>query len=104
MRIFLFCLTLLLISSGAHAAPQQLTIQCFPREVLENRLAEKAKEAPIAAGLARDGKLLVVIYANANGEDWTIVGTSTDGVSCLIMFGKGWHQREFIEPEAGTGS
>ncbi|MFQ5776195.1 MAG: hypothetical protein ACE5GS_16880 [Kiloniellaceae bacterium] len=52
-------------------------------------------------GVTAEGSLVEVL-ADATGGTWTIIVTSPEGVSCLILSGEGWRRLEQIakEPEA----
>lgn len=63
--------------------------QCAAMDAVANQLDAKYSEAPVAAGLTHDGRLLQV-YATNDGETWTIVLSKPDGSSCVTMAGEGW--------------
>ena len=87
-----------LLSTAAAAQPQ-----CNERDNVLELLAEKYKEAPVAAGVTNTGGLVEVLSA-AKGDTWTIIVTTPEGTSCLIAAGEGWRTKDgaviAIEPEA----
>ncbi len=89
---------LALIGSSAVAQTQ-----CNERAEVLKLLAQKYKEAPIAAGVTSSGGLVEVL-TNGKGETWTIIVTSPEGTSCLVAAGEGWQAREqtaiILDPEA----
>ncbi len=62
---------------------------CAPRTVVLERFAAQYGEVPIAAGLTA-AALLIEVLASADGASWTIIATTSDGLSCLIAAGEGW--------------
>lgn len=62
---------------------------CAPRADILERFAAQYDEVPVAAGITA-AALLVEVLASADGASWTIIATSSDGVSCLIAAGEGW--------------
>ncbi len=76
-------------SSAFAAAP------CNTRDSVLERLAEKYFEAPIAVGVTNTGALIEVL-ATEDGDTWTIIITTPQGVSCLIAAGEGWRTIEQV--------
>ena len=75
--------------------------RCNSRDNVIKLLGNKYKEAPVAAGITSSGKLVEVL-SNSSGTTWTIILTSPQGVSCLIVSGEGWRTvpRVGLDPEA----
>ena len=86
-----------MISTSAATAEQG---QCNSRDNVIKLLGKKYKEAPVAAGVTSNGKLVEVL-SNSSGTTWTIILTSPQGVSCLIVSGEGWRTvpRVGLDPE-----
>ena len=62
-------------------------------------LANKYKEAPVAVGVTNTGGL-VEVYSTGDGNTWTIIVTTPQGMSCLVAAGEGWRTIEHkIEEE-----
>ncbi len=97
-KIIACAVGLALIGSSAVAQTQ-----CNERAEVLKLLAQKYKEAPIAAGVTSTGGLVEVL-TNGKGETWTIIVTSPEGTSCLVAAGEGWQAREqtaiILDPEA----
>ena len=64
-------------------------------------LAERYQERPIAVGVTSEGSLVEVL-TDAKGGTWTIIVTSPEGMSCLVLSGEGWQEKLQVaqEPEA----
>lgn len=80
------------------AAAQQA---CEVRSKLVERLAAKYKETSVAMGLASNGKLVEVLTDN-DGNTWTIIVTTPEGMSCLVATGESWRKFDarLQEPQA----
>ncbi len=87
---------LVLASSSAFAAPQ-----CNSRDEVLAPLSKKYSEAPVAIGVANNGGLVEVL-ATGDGNTWSIIITSPQGMSCLVAAGEGCRLIEQIamDPEA----
>ncbi len=93
---------LMVISSGAAAQNQpQGQNQCNTRDSVISLLASKYKEAPVALGVTNTGGLVEVL-STGDGNTWTIIVTTPQGMSCLVAAGEGWRALDKIalEPEA----
>ncbi len=75
---------------AAFPALAQEAPKCVKRSDLLNHLATNFKESPVAMGLTTGGKVLEVVVA-ADGS-WTIIVTTTSGISCGVASGKGWEK------------
>ncbi len=87
---------------GASSATAQ-TKQCDQRKKVLGHLAQKYKEAPIAAGVTASGGLVEVL-TTGDGNTWTIIVSQPNGLSCLVAAGEGWRKLKFdksaVEPHA----
>lgn len=85
-----------LASSAAFAAPQ-----CNTRDSVLELLAQKYSEAPVAIGIANNGGLVEVL-STGDGNTWSIIITSPQGMSCLVAAGEGWRiiEQLAMDPEA----
>jgi hypothetical protein len=83
------------------AAAQQSQNQCNTRDSVISLLANKYKEAPVAVGVTNTGGLVEVL-STGDGNTWTIIVTTPQGMSCLVAAGEGWRALEEValEPEA----
>ncbi len=94
----LLAVALFLVSSAAMAQ-----VSCDQRDKIVEWLAVKYKEAPIAAGVSSNGRLIEVLSTH-DGDTWTVMVTSPDGNSCVIASGQGWrakpHELDLAEPQA----
>jgi hypothetical protein len=75
--------------------------QCDTRDKMTAYLSAKYKEAPVAVGVTNTGGLVEVL-STGDGNTWTIIVTTPQGMSCLVAAGEGWRALEqiSIEPEA----
>lgn len=62
---------------------------CDRRERVLSLLAEKYQETPVAVGVTTQGSLVEVL-SHDTGKTWTIVITSPQGISCLLLTGEDW--------------
>ena len=86
-------------SSAAAAQTQQN--QCNTRDSVVSLLGNKYQEAPVAVGVTNTGGLVEVL-STEDGNTWTIIVTTPQGMSCLVAAGEGWRVKEQValEPEA----
>ena len=89
--------TALAVFSSAAAAQSQ----CNNRDSVISLLASKYKEAPVAVGVTNTGGLVEVL-STGDGNTWTIIVTTPQGMSCLVAAGEGWRavEQDLVEPEA----
>jgi hypothetical protein len=89
---------ILLVAAGALAAASALHAQegpvlsgvpCSSYQAIARALGEEYREVPVSAGLQTDGRVLQV-FSSPQGDTWTILSTSPDGISCVIAAGKRW--------------
>ena len=94
---------LAVFSSAAVAQSQnQSQNQCNTRDNVISLLSSKYKEAPVAVGVTNTGGLVEVL-STGDGNTWTIIVTTPQGMSCLVAAGEGWRAVEktaAMEPEA----
>jgi hypothetical protein len=67
--------------------PQQ-SVACAPRDDIVRMLARRYGEHPVAVGVI-DGTTLVELFARDDGASWTLMVTSTSGLSCITLEGRG---------------
>ncbi len=87
---------LVLASSAAFAAPQ-----CNSRDKVLELLSETYSEAPVAVSVTNNGGLVEVL-STGDGNTWSIIITSPQGMSCLVAAGESWRliERIAMDPEA----
>lgn len=93
--IFAVIGTVLFMSTVALAEPP-----CNARKIILAELAGKYREAPIAIGVTSAGALIEVL-TTSDGNTWTILLSTPDGISCLLFSGDGWKSFPFklLEPK-----
>lgn len=90
---------LLLVSGTAQAAQQ-----CNERDDVLNLLSSKYSEGRVAFGVTNNGGLVEVLKSgpNAKSDTWTIIITTSKGVSCLVAAGEGWRDMEQVAQDPQT--
>ena len=89
--------TLMMLAAILTVVPTAALAQsglCGPRSTVVEDLAEKYQEAPVAIGVTSGGGLVEVL-SSSDGETWTIIISTPEGVSCFIAAGEGWRPIEF---------
>jgi hypothetical protein len=82
----------LVLLLGANAARAQSPGQsaCASHEAMSAQLEQRFAEAPVALGLTGGGRMVVQVFASADGATWTVVLTSPEGKSCIAAAGRDW--------------
>ena len=62
-------------------------VTCAPREVVVPLLQENYGERQWASGINATGSAVFELYANEANGTWTLIATTSAGVSCLIGSG-----------------
>ena len=75
--------------------------QCNTRGRMLSMLANRYREAPVAVGVTNTGGPVEVLLTG-DGNTWTIIVTTPQGMSCLVAAGEGWRalEHDLVEPEA----
>lgn len=94
MKYFIF---LLILTAFAMPANAQQNV-CGKRDDIVTRLENGYQEFNTAMGMSSNGRL-VELFTSEKGS-WTLMLTTTDGVSCLIAAGENW---ETFEPKVNLG-
>ena len=82
----------------ASPAAGQMRTVCLDRDVALKHLAKKYDEVPVAAGLTNQGGLIEVL-TTIDGKTWTILITTSNGISCYVTSGEGWRTKAWAEPK-----
>ncbi len=77
------------------AAAQQ--VACRPHDDVLAHLAQKYDEVPVAIGVTNKGGLVEVL-TTGDGDTWTIIVTTPQGISCLVAAGEGWRRVPRVDP------
>ena len=75
--------------SSAHAGPKV----CGERNKLAGYLKTKYSENPNALGVSTTGSSVMEIYTSEKGT-WTVLMTTTAGISCIMAAGHSWEERD----------
>lgn len=67
---------------------------------MHEQLASKYGEHPVAAGVAQSG--MVYVTANPETGTFTVLLRRPDGISCILVAGRGWAQHEPAKPGQDT--
>jgi hypothetical protein len=81
-----FAVAVILLSSLPSAVQAQAL--CLKRETMIKELKKQFNEVPISIGLA--GDKIIEIFASPNGETFTIIFTTKEGITCPIAAGEDW--------------
>jgi len=82
------------------ASPALSLGHCKPRIEALELLNQLYGEAPVAIGVTNKHTLLEVTAASNGKQSWTIIITTPDGLTCMIVAGEGW--RAIAGPGQGT--
>jgi hypothetical protein len=72
--------------------------ECDQRSSVIKLLAQRFSESPVAIGVTEQGSLVEVL-SDIDGGTWTIIMTSPQGMSCLVLSGEGWRHIKQIAEE-----
>ena len=72
------------------ATPALAQSLCGPRDAFIDKLKNDYAEAPVAHGLTDANDRLVELFMSKDGKTWTLLLTSPDGQSCVIVAGHAW--------------
>lgn len=88
--LFLLALPLLANTPFALAAEtDDSSMACGKRDKMLGHLSGKYNEEPVAMGLSTNGALVEVLVSSADGS-FTVVYTTPDGLTCMMMAGQNW--------------
>jgi len=88
---FLTTLALAVTLSGAVSAKGiNLLVNCNPKTQTFKHFIEK-KQAPSAWGVSESGKVTIHLWRNHDGSAFTVIATTSDGISCVLAAGKDWN-------------
>lgn len=90
--------TVLTVPTGAAAENA-----CAERARIVDQLKSKYDESHRASGLESDTKM-VEIWTSSKSGTWTILITSTDGISCIAAAGRNWLDMKEADVALGTSS
>lgn len=65
---------------------------CAPRKEVVSHLAAKFGEEPVAIGVSDSGRLIEILADRAGGT-FTVILTTPQGVSCIVLTGESWQAR-----------
>jgi hypothetical protein len=83
-----------LLASPAYA--QQT--QCAPTPQAYENLTNQHMERREFSGVVHDMSGLVEIWVGQNSDNWTLLATTPNGVSCIITYGVGYSGAKQPEP------
>ncbi len=64
---------------------------CAPRDVVIERLKKQYSESRVMLGTAGSASMMVETYANKATGSWTLVTTTPQQLSCMMMAGQNWY-------------
>lgn len=103
-RLILFgwILVVLLLSTSMISSVAAAQHLCPLRSDVTAHLKEKYNERQIATGVSEDGGKVLEVWVSPTGGTWTILVTSTDGLSCMAASGRNWSAPVAVELETST--
>lgn len=78
------------------AAPMMVQQACFPRSVVVDGLRQRYDEQVIMRGFTESGLYMIEVFVSPSGT-FTVMRTSTRGVSCVIGSGVDFERVEALE-------
>ena len=93
-KLFLAVLVPLLLSTNVSAQA------CDERKRVLDNLFRSYSEIVVAQGLAANGNMFEVL-SSENGETWTVISTSPNGISCLLAAGEDWEGYKYDATNSG---
>lgn len=69
-------------------AQEEFVPICETRSAVISGLSSEYKEEPVSMGITAQGTVMEVLSSD-NGH-WTMIETTSDGMSCLVANGKMW--------------
>ena len=97
----LFCLAVLALTPAQAQSQVNQQSVCAPRKDIVHQLAAKYGEAPVAIGLS-DGGRLIEVLAGQDGGTFTVIVTTPQGLSCIVLSGDSWQQRAVVVAGSDT--
>ncbi len=76
--------------TAALVAPPVGAQGCMKRERLVADLQAYHAEALLGRGLEQSGGFLFEVFMSKDGESWTLLQTSPNGMSCIVAAGSAW--------------
>ncbi len=86
--------------ASCYAKPAEAGLNCGDRTALLKVLNDQYKEKPRALGLSTTGTAMFEVYTSQTGT-WTIIMTTTTGVTCIMAAGHSWEDISDITEGAG---
>ena len=90
---------IILLACGLIAFEAQAQPACMSHGKMVDLLSGRYSEQRVSVGLETSGRL-IELFATADGETWTMVMTTPNGVTCVIAAGLEWQD---VEPK-GKGT
>ncbi len=87
--------------AAAPGAAQQPT--CNERTDVLGHLAKKYGEVPVAVGVTNKGGLVEVL-TTGDGDTWTIIVSTPNGMSCMLAAGEGWRTKDYDGAETAPST
>ena len=84
-----FAVVLLLVAGLATAAHAQRRQGCLQHQEAVDSLLSRFGERLIGHGLTPSGRRVVQVFVSEAGT-WTILVKHTNGLSCIVAYGKNW--------------
>ena len=89
-KLIFIILILLQISNPSIANPKKIikNVICKEKSIFKNFLENNQNEYLTWFGLSEDGSTITELYVSNTTNNWTILETDTNGISCATIGGK----------------
>ena len=90
LKLFILISVLLHISNPSSANPKKIikNVICKEKSSFKNFLENTQNEYLKWLGLSEDGSTITELYVSKETNNWTILETDTNGISCATIGGK----------------
>lgn len=85
--VLVFGVVVALTAWATSTTAEAQTRNCAPREIVVKRLGSKYGEKRQSIGL-NNSQTVMEVFASLETGTWTILVTSTDGITCLVASGQ----------------
>ena len=101
--LLLAIMAFLMLGSPAQAQAQAPV--CTDRNTVIDHLHKEYKEFQRGMGIANNGGVIELFFADDSTRTWTIIITMPSGVTCMIAAGESWEnlkKRDIIKKDDGV--
>jgi hypothetical protein len=78
------------LSGAVSARVLNIPVNCHPAPQVFEHFSKEQKQAPEKWGVSPDGKVVVHIWRDAGGDNFSIIVTAVNGQACVLFTGNNW--------------